>query len=188
MEAQPIEHPLLAGKTSVQDILNHVYSPAWLMEPVRPDLNMGAISLGIGELQREAAPELKNRAAIFAQTPEELYEIYSRQEAMDLLGIAVSRGSLVGAQSHIMGDYFHSGAEFRGAPDDWDSLSKLPFQDPLISAVSEEQDLLNFTARELEDQAAMLKMVQERGSTSSWNGDLSAGVKIIAAANPSDGR
>ena len=37
-----------------------------------------------------------------------------------------------------------------------------------------------------EAQAAMLKMVQERESTGSWNGDLSAGVKIIAAANPSD--
>lgn len=186
MEAQPIEHAMLAEKTSVQDILNHVYSPAWLMEPVRLDPNMGAISLGIGELQREAASELKNREAIFAQTPEELYEIYSRQEALDLLGITGSRGSLVGAQAHIMGDYFHSGNEFSGTPDSWDELSKSPFRDPLVSAVSEEQDFLQWTARDLENQSSMLKMVQGRAAL--LDSSLPAGTKIIAAANPSDGR
>lgn len=126
METQPIDHPLLAGKTSVEDILTRVHSPAWLMESVRPDLTVG--------------------------------------------------------------DHFHSGSEFGGAPDDWTALNQSPFSDPLISAVSEEQDFLQFTARELEEQASMLRLLQERGSTSSWNGDLSAGVKIIAAANPSDGR
>lgn len=146
METQPIQHPMLKEKTSVQEILNRA----------------AILGSNVMVYDRSMVASMSNR------------KIQKNIEALSML---------------FEGDRFHEPATY-GSQRERELAVLSVIEDLQAEQVARSQGKLRVRAQDQsflispEAQAAMLKMVQER--TDSIDRRLSAGTKLIAAANPAD--